>query len=189
MDLFSYLVYPTLSMRAGLPEGWSLQECSSLDLCELSRFYNKHSGGLLLDILHLGHKGSSDESIENLYDRLGFLRRWKAYSLIHCGELHAVLIVNQANLCLNLSDLLNSIKVLITNSEGLPWEILSTAINQLTSVYQTERVPILIYPSDYLEARSAPHETKKYFLWIYDVRFLGRFIEFLQRKFRIGYWK
>ena len=189
LDLFSYLLYPTLSLGARLPEDWLLQECSSFDLCELSRFYNHHSGGLLLDILQLGHKRSSDESIENLYDRLGFVRRWKAYSLTHCGELHAVLIVNQANLGLNLSDLLNSIKVLITNSENLPWEILSTAINQLTGVYETEKVPILIYPSDYLEAKNVPYETKKYFLWIYDVRFAGGFIEFLQRRFRIGYWK
>jgi len=187
LDLFSYLIYPTLSLGARFPEGWLLQECSSLDLWELSRFYKHHSGGLLLDILHLGHKNSSDESIENLYDRLGFMRRWKAYSLTHYGELNAVLIVNQSTMSLNLSDLLNSIKILITDSEGLPWEVLSTAINQLTGVYQTEKVPILIYPSDYLEAKNVPYETKKYLLWIFDARLIRQFTEFLQRKFRLSY--
>jgi len=187
LDLFSYLIYPTLSLGARLPEGWLLQECSSLDLWELSRFYKHHSGGLLLDILHLGHKNSSDESIENLYDRFGFMRRWKAYSLTHYGELNAVLIVNQSTMNLNLSDLLNSIKILITDSEGLPWEVLSIAINQLTSVYQTEKVPILIYPSDYLEVKNVPYETKKYLLWIFDARLIRQFTEFLQRKFRLSY--
>jgi hypothetical protein len=187
LDLFSYLIYPTLSLGSRLPEGWLLQECSSLDLWELNRFYNHHSGGLLLDILQLGHKNSSGESIENLYDRLGFMRRWKAYSLTHYGELNAVLIVDQSNLGLNLSDLLNSIKILITDSEGLPWEILSTAINQLTGVYQTERVPILIYPSDYLEAKNAPYETKKYLLWIFGAHLIRQFTEFLRRKFRLSY--
>ena len=187
LDLFSYLIYPTLSLGSRLPEGWLLQECSNLDLWELNRFYNHHSGGLLLDILQLGDKNSSDESIENLYDRLGFMRRWKAYSLTHYGELNAVLIVDQSSLGLNLSDLLNSIKILITDSEGLPWEILSTAINQLTGVYQTERVPILIYPSDYLEAKNAPYETKKYLLWIFGAHLIRQFTEFLRRKFRISY--
>jgi len=187
LDLFSYLIYPTLSLGDRLPEGWLLREYSSLDLWELSRFYNHHSGGLLLHILHLGHKNSSDESIENLYDKLGLMRRWKAYSLVHYGELSAVLIVNQSNLGLNLSDLLNCIKILITDSEGLPWEILSTAINQLTSVYQTDRVPVLIYPSDYLEAKNVPYETKKYLLWIFDARLIRQFTEFLQRKFRLSY--
>jgi len=186
LDLFSYLLYPTLSLETQLPKGWLLQECSSLDLWELGRFYKHHSGGLLLDILQLGHKNSSDESIENLYDRLGFVRRWKAYSLTRYGELNAVLIVDQSNLGLNLSDLLNSIKILITDSEGLPWEILSTAINQLTSIYQTERVPILIYPSSYLEAKNASYDTKKYLLWIFDARLIRQFTEFLQRKFRFG---
>ncbi len=187
LDLFSYLIYPTLSLGSRLPEGWLLQECSSLDLWELDRFYNHHSGGLLLDILQLGHKNSSGESIENLYDRLGFMRRWKAYSLTHYGELNAVLIVDQSNLGLNLSNLLNSIKILITDSEGLPWEILSTAINQLTGVYQTERVPILIYPSDYLEAKNVPYETKKYLLWIFGAHLIRQFTEFLHRKFRLSY--
>jgi len=187
LDLFSYLIYPTLSLGARLPDGWLLQECSSPDLWELSRFYNHHSGGLLLDILQLGRKNSSGESIENLYDRLGFMRRWKAYSLTHYGELNAVLIVNQSNLGLNLSDLLNCIKILITNPEGLPWEILSIAINQLPSVYQAEKVPILIYPSDYLEAKNASYDTKKYLLWIFDAHLIKEFTEFLHRKFRLSY--
>jgi len=187
LDLFSYLTYPTLSMGPGLPQGWLLQECSTVDLAKLSRFYNHYSGGLLLDILRLGHKNSSDESLEDLYSRLGFTRRWTAYSLTHYGELCAVLIVNESNLGINLSELLNCIKILITDSEGLPWDILCTAINQLTGVYQTERVPILIYPSDYLETKNVAYETKKYLLWIYDATLIRQFTEFLHRKFRINY--
>ena len=187
LDAFSYLTYPTLSMGPGLPEGWLLQECSTVDLANLSRFYNHYSGGLLLDILRLGHKNSSDESLEDLYSGLGFMRRWTAYSLTHYGKLRAVLIVNQSNLGINLSELLNCIKILITDSDALPWDILCTAINQLTGFYQRESVPVLIYPSDYLQTKSVPFETKKYLLWIYDARLIREFTEFLQRKFRISY--
>ena len=142
-----------------------------------------------MDILRLGHKNSSDESIEAIYGRLDFVRKCKAFSLNHEGHLKAVLIVNQSSLGLNLSELLNCIKILVTDSESLPWEVLSAAINQLAGVYETERVPILINPSDYLETKNVPFETKKYMLWIHDARFISQFIEFAQRKFRMDYWK
>jgi hypothetical protein len=189
LDLFSYLLYPTLCLVTQFPEGWSLQECSNLDLWELGRYYNRHSGGHLLDILRLGHENSSGESIEAIYGRLDFVRKCKAFSLNHEGFLKAVLIVNQSSLGLNLSELFNCIKILVTDSETLPWEVLSAAINLLAGVYETERVPILIYPSDYLETRDISFETKKYMLWIHDARFVSQFMEFVQREFRIDYWK
>ena len=188
IDLFSYLPYPTLSLGTRLPEGWLLQECSMLDLWELKRFYDHHSGGLLLDILRLGDKNPTDESLEKLYKRLGLVRRWKAYSLTHNSELNAVLIADQSDPGLNLSELLNGIKILVANPEGLPWDILSIAIGQLTPIYDTEKVPVLIYPFEYVKIKGIPYE-KQYQLWIYDVHFVSRFKEFLQKKFRIGYWK
>lgn len=189
MDLFSYLLYPSLSFKTQLPEGWVLQECSTPYLWELSRFYNHHSGGLLLDVLRRGHKISSDESLENLFERLGFLRRWKAYSLTQGENLNAVLIVNQSDLGLNLSELLNGIKILVTNPEALPWDILSTAIGQLTPLYNMDKVPILIYPvEEYVLSKHIPYE-KQYQAWIYDARFVGQFMEYLDRRFKITYWQ
>ena len=185
VDLFSYLPYTTLSLATNLPRGWSLEECSSLDLWELSRFYDRESGGLLLDMLQIEGQNSSRESFERLYANLGFTRSWKAYSLVYKGQLKAVLIVNRSDLGFNLSELLNCIKVLITNSEGLPWEILSAAINQLTSVYETEKVPILIYPSNYLDGQNAPRAAKEYFLWICDTRGMGKLMEYGQKRLRV----
>ena len=188
MDLFSYLPYTTLSLGTRLPEGWSLKQCSSLDLWELGRFYNNHSGGLLLEVMQLTHENSSNESVENLYDRLGFSRRWKAYSLTHYDELNAVLIVEQSDLGLNLSELLNGIKIVVTNLEGLPWDILSTAIGQLAPLYNKDKVPILIYPLEYVNAKAIPYE-KQYQLWAYHARFNGQFMEFLKQRIRVRYWE
>ena len=186
LDLFSYLPYPTLSIGVRLPEGWLLQECSSHDLWELNRFYKHHSGGLLLDILRSEHDNSSDEALRNIYESLGFVRKWQAYSLLHHGELNAVLIVDQSDLGLNLSELLNGIKIVVTNPETLPWEILSIAIGQLAPLYDRSKVPVLIYPLEYVDAKGIPYE-KQYQLWILDVRYGDGFMEFMQRKFRIGY--
>jgi len=186
MDLFSYLPHPTLSLGRKLPEGWLLQESSGPDLWEFSRFYQHQSGGLLLDILGAPEKSSSDETIEKFYDRLGFIRRWKLFSLTHEGVLNAVLIMNQSDVGLNLSELLNGIQILVTNPQALPWDILSLAIGQLTPFYKMDKVPILIYPIEYVAARGIPYE-KQYQLWILNVQHGPEYMEYMRRKFRISY--
>jgi hypothetical protein len=185
MDLFSYLPYTGLSLGARLPEGWSLKECSTSDLWELNNFYSHHSGGLLLEALGLmREEDPSDESLEEIYVRLGFLRKWKAYSLTHRGELNAVLIVNQSNLGFNLSELLNSIMILVTNPEGLPWNVLSTAIGQLTGIHDMKRVPVLFYPFEYVKAKDVPYE-KQYNLWILNVQYGNQYLKYMHQRFKI----
>ena len=189
MDLFSYFIYPTLSLRVELPGGWSIGPCSKKDLWELNRFYLRRSGGLLLDIIYPKHDTRPEESVEDLYNRYGLTRKWNSYALIYYDQVKAVLIVEQADLGLNLSGLLNSIKILVIDEKNLPWDVLSAAVHRLTDVYQTEKVPILIYPHDYLEIQNASYETKRYMLWIYDARFVPRFMQYMEENFKISYWK
>jgi hypothetical protein len=186
LDLFAYLPYTSLSLDINLPERWSLKESSTYDLWELGRFYNHYSGGLLLDALNLRQEDSGDESLEKVYSRLGFLRKRTVYSLTHDGDLNAVLIVNQSDLGLNLSELLNGIKILVTNPEDLPWKVLSVAISQLIGVYNMEKVPVMFYPMEYVEANDIPYE-KKYYLWVMNVQYGNEYMEYIQRKLRIRY--
>ena len=185
MDLFCYLLYTGLSLGAHLPKGWSLKECSAPEVRELNHFYSNYSGGLLLDSLGLlKGENSSEGYLEEVYSKLGFLRKWRAYSLVHGDELNAVLIANQSNLGFNLSELLNSIIVLVTNPEGLPWNILSTAIGQLTHIHDMKRVPILFYPFEYVEHKDVPYE-KQYHLWILNVRYGNEYLDYMHKKLRI----
>jgi hypothetical protein len=94
--------------------------------------------------------------------------------------------VNQSDLGLNFSELLNGIKILVTNPQGLPWNVLSTAIGKLTAGYHMERVPILFYPFEYVQAEDIPYE-KRYQLWTLNVRYGQEYMEFMQRKFKISY--
>ncbi|MBW1704735.1 MAG: PilZ domain-containing protein [Deltaproteobacteria bacterium] len=186
VDTFAYLPYTSLSLGARLPDEWNLRECSALDLWELNRFYNHSSGGLLLDAMALGNDDSGDEPLEKVYDRLGFLRKQKAYSLTSGGKLKAVLIVNQSDLGFNLSELLNSIKILVTDPEVLPWNVLSIAISRLTGVYHMGKVPVLFYPFDYVKVENVPYE-KQYQAWVLNVRYGNEYMEYMQKRFRIGY--
>lgn len=188
MDLFCYLPYTTLSLGAQLSKGWSLNQSSALDLEELNWFYSRYSGGLLLEALGLAGEDVGNGSLEQVYARAGFLRKWKVYSLKFREKLNAVFIINQSDLGLNLSELLNGIKILVINPEDLSWNVLSIAVGQMSSIYRKKRVPLLFYPLEYVKAKNVPYE-KKYQMWIYDGCFFGIFMEYVERKFRSGYWK
>ncbi|MBW1996878.1 MAG: PilZ domain-containing protein [Deltaproteobacteria bacterium] len=185
MDLFSYLPHTSLSLGARFPEGWTLKESSKGELWELERFYDHHSGGLMVEALGLNTEDREPSSLEEEYSRSGFVRKCRSYSLLKGNELCAILVVNQSDLGLNLSELLNGIKILVVDPET-PWDVLSVAIGKLTKQYYTERVPIMCYPFEYIEKNKIPHE-KEYQLWVLNVQCGNEYLEYMQRKFRIGY--
>jgi hypothetical protein len=178
LDLFSYLSYPTSGVRQPLPEGWSLEPFISSDISELDRFYRNASGGLLLDVLRLGKDREDGESLSQMYARHGFIRHCESFSLKENGMLKAVLIVNQSDPGLSLSDFLNGIKIMVNDTDGLPWETLSAAISQLAGLYTIDKIPILLYPSSYLEAKGVPFE-RQYNLWILAVHYGREFGEYM----------
>jgi hypothetical protein len=188
MDRFAYLPYTRLSVGARLPGDWTLEACSPFHLWEARRFYERRSGGLLLDALGLrtGDGRPCDEPLKEAYRGSGFLRGWTLYSLARGGELYAVLLADRSDLGFNLSELLNGIKILVTRPGDLPWSILSTAISLLVGAYRAEEVPVLFFPPDYVEARKIPHE-KHYNLWVLNVQSGNEYLEYMQKRFRISY--
>ncbi len=186
MDLFAYLLYPGLRLSSPLPAGWSLTECSRLDLWELGRFYEHHSGGLLLDAFALGGKGAAASALQEVFQQSGFLRKTLCYSLKYQDEQKAVLMADQSDLGLNLAELLNGIKIFVTRPEELAWKDLARAIWQLTPLYSTQKIPIMIYPAEYAKAKHIVCD-KTYILWVLSVRYADEFMGYMKKRFRIGY--
>jgi hypothetical protein len=186
LDLFSYLNYTTACVGQPLPEGWSLGPCTGADLEELSRFYRNTSGGLLLDVLRLGKGKEDGESLSHLYARHGLTRSCQGISLKHNGRLKAMLVVNRSDPGLSLSDFLNGIKILVNDAAGLPWEILSAAVSQLAGCYRLDKIPLLVYPSSYLEALGIPFE-KRYNLWIMDVYYGREYGEYMMKNTKLKF--
>ena len=189
LDLFTYINFPTSTPSKPLPEGWFLGECTSEDLEELSRFYRNTSNGLLLDVLSLDKDGLEGISLSKLYAHHGLIRNCWSLSLTHNGKLKAVLIVNQSNVGLSLSDFLNGLKILVTDPEGLPWPILSAAISQVSGIYTIDQIPILIYPFDYFKKQKISVSEKKYNLWIINAHHSREYSEYMMEniKFRIRF--
>ena len=187
LDLFSYVTFPVGMPQNQLPTGWSLHESTSSELWELEQFYKHYSGGLMLNVLNLAQIDITDESLENVAQRLGFIRKWKVYSLSNRGCLKAVLIVNQSDVGVNLSELLNSIKIIVIDTECLPWKVLSLAIAYLTGVYQLDSIPLLIYPSIYSDIMNIPCE-KRYQMWILNaLHHPNEFVKYMQQRFNLNY--
>lgn len=184
LDLFSYLNYPTSGLPRRLPEGWLMNDCHDEDRTALTAFYRRVSNGLLMDVLHSGQNLQPGESLSDLYASCGYIRKCRSLSLAQDGKLKAVLIVNQSDAGLSLSDFLNGIKILVCDAAGLTWPILSAAVSQLTGNYGIDQIPLLIYPSDYLPAQGIPCE-KRYNLWIMDMDHGRDYVEYRhgRRKF------
>jgi hypothetical protein len=180
------VTFPVGTPQSQLPRGWSLHESTHSELWQLEQFLKHSSGGLLFDVLNLGKKDPTDDSLEKVSQRLGFTRKWAVYSLVNSGCLKSVFIVNQSDVGVNLSELLNGIKAIVVDSENLPWEVLSVAVAQLTGVYHLDSIPLLIYPSVYSDVKKIPSE-KKYQLWIIYMRHSNKFLEYVQRHFRMRY--
>ena len=186
LDMFAYLPYTRLSISSKLPEGWSLGSASDLDLWEYERIYRDQSDGLLLDALGLVAPATGHGCIEQVYKRLGLVRKCSAFSLSYKGELQAILLTDHSDFGFNLSELLNGIKVLVAKPESLPWSVLSVAIAQLASDYHLERVPVLFHPMSYVEGKEIPYE-KLYQLWILNVQQGNEYMEYVQRRFHLSY--
>jgi hypothetical protein len=186
MDLFSYLSYANLVSGATLLKGWTFGECSQLDLWELDRFYSNYSGGLLIDAMGLRQNNLSEESLTEVYGRYGFLRNTMTYALKYKEELNAVLIVDQSDLGFNLSELLNGIRILVVNIDGLAWRVLSMAIAQLVGKSSMVEVPILLYPFEYVKDKGLLYE-KQYYAWALDVRCGNEYMEYMHKKFKLNY--
>ena len=186
LDLFSYLTLPVVYPDWDLPQQWRLRESTSQDLWDLKMYYKHLSDGLLLNVLCSGCDDHDHVSLEKIFERLGFLRKCRIYSLMYKSQLKAVFVVDQSDLGINMSDLLNCIKVLIVDPEELTQDLLYLAVNKLANVYDIDKVTLLIYPETYVNLFSIP-ANKHYQLWILDVRYSNQFMEYVQNNFRINY--
>jgi hypothetical protein len=166
VDIFSYTLFEKTTLKQKLLDNWQLRECVSTDFAKLNQFYNSSSGGLMLNALGLD---TSSDSIKKSFADAGFKRDYRTYCLFYKEKQMAFFIVNQSDLGLNLSDLLNSIKIIILEPTQLPWSILSTSVNNLSDIFTEEKIPLLIFPTDYLPSQNILEE-KKYALWILQAK-------------------
>lgn len=184
MDCFAYLNCLVNQSDRSLPEGWFLRDCVSEDILDLRRWYEKVSGGLMVDALCLEDGETERPLLESMYAVHGLKREWSSKVLRSDGKVKAFFLMDRSDMGINLSELLNSIKIFVVDDTDLDWDVMMRAICSVASVYQTEMIPVMVYPYSYLDENSVPYD-KKYNLWTLSAHFGNEYTEHMKKKAKI----
>jgi hypothetical protein len=187
VDQFAYLTYSLPETTTSLPAGWGIRACERDDITALHEAYGRHSQGLMIEAFCLG---SNDTTLWNTYEQLGLKRSCSAYVLTQDGDRMAFFIIDQSNRGLNLSDLLNSIKIIMPypDPKVLPWDVLQSSISFLGRGYNTPNVVLQVFPSYYLDAADV-HYPKKYCMWIAKTKYFDPHFDAIRQMTRFKYIK
>lgn len=182
MDLFAYLTCHIPPEPLMLPERWSVQECSSGDLQEFREMYGRISGGLMIDAFGIDREPlPGEDPLDQMYARIGLKRKCSVYVLRHRDKNKAFFVVDQSDAGINLSELLNSIKVVVTDGEDLTWDMMQRAVGSFREFYDSGNIPLLVLPLQYMLDAGIPYE-KEYYLWALNTQFGDDYVEHIKQK-------
>ena len=166
-----------------MPKLWELTEVKSEDLLNLESFYEDVSGGLMIQALDLEPGISSHEELSKEYQRVGFKKERNLYALKKDGSLKAIIMASVSDIGLNMSDLTNCIKVIVLDQDGFSCDILYSMLSILSAQYVQQRIPVLLYPVNYIENQSISYE-KIYNMWILSMEYTDHYFRYLKRLLR-----
>ena len=169
LDPFAFVrVEDPCENSPSLPAGWQIDAATAADLEDLTCFYERASGGVMLKAMDLEPGGWQEEQLCREFQNHGFKRERHLFALRAGGRLKALLIVNISDIGLNLADLVHCINAMILEPRELPPEVLFSALRQVLRATGQHGIPALIFPQSYAEENAIPIE-KVYHLWAYDI--------------------
>jgi hypothetical protein len=181
LDSFAYLRLPAQGQNEG--DSYQLFPAREEDYQELRRYYDIVSGGLMLDALDLRMADNSDRELASEYSRQGLRRERQVFCLRKDGRLGAMISITLSDIGLNLSNLTNCVHVIVLDGQALHPDTLFSGLRTLLCRYDSQDIPILVYPVDYLEARAVDFE-KKYILWVVNLNNSDGYFSSLRNTFR-----
>ena len=127
------------------------------------------------------------DELASAYHDIGLKRDRKIFALNHRGKMCALVMINVADLGLNMSDLTNSVQIFVVNDQYITHEIIHTTISIVSKYLEIEDIPVLYYPRNAATKAGLDYE-KSYCLWVYDThknldhyfRFLKRLLKFIR---------
>jgi hypothetical protein len=182
LDSFAYFHFREAFEQHDLSESWALTETQPEDLLELKIFYESASGGLMLNALDLEPDMISSDELNKEYQRLGFKRERRLFSLKKESLLKAVIMITISDIGLNLSNLTNCIHLIVLDSNDVPLNVLRSSFSQISHHYEQKEIPVLLYPVRYAESQSIPYE-KIYNLWVLNMQNTDDYFRFMKKLF------
>jgi hypothetical protein len=181
VDQFAYYHFRKIEHRGcKLPAGWHIEPITDSDLADFECYYEEQSGGLLIQALDLSADNHDIKETEQAFAQIGLLRCRHLFTLKMADILKIVIIIDIADIGLNMSDLTNCVKIIILNHEGLDGQIIQTSLSDLFDRLQLEDMPVLTYPAQSARGLGLPME-KLYNLWIFDLNYTDDYFRYLKR--------
>jgi len=162
--LFAYLHLECDYGGIGKPGEYSLGPAEDNDLRELSSFYQHESGGLMIGALDLEAGDGEPSDLSEEFRKLGLKRERQLYAIKANDRLQAIVLVNLADIGLNLSDLTNSITLFVLDQHELTKETIYDALSVLMKRFDQQEIPVLVYPEAAAKSLEIPVE-KRYVMW------------------------
>jgi hypothetical protein len=169
--------------EVALPGDWRLKDVSEADLRDLRTFYEAGWNGLMLRALQLEAGQTDCTVLTQTFRKFGLKRERRLLSLYYRRRLCAIFMANQSDLGLNMSDLTNSITVIIVDDSYLTRDIIIAAIQGFAQHYTLKEIPVMIFPTSAAEKIGLAAE-KTYCLWIYNTQNLDHYFRCLKRYFK-----
>jgi hypothetical protein len=110
-------------------------------------------------------------------------RQRRVFALRQQGRVTALLMANISDFAVNLSDLTNSVSIFVID-RSLSYAILHQALCVAAEVYETGKVPVLLYPLSYAQhAKPAHHRIhhRIYELWVLNLAHTDDFFKHYQQ--------
>ena len=180
---FHYKNIPGIHNR--LSEPWHLTETSGVELAELRSFYENESGGLMMPALDFEPERAYFDELAEEYHKLGFKRQRLLFSLKKNNILKAVAMIDISDIGLNLSDLTNSIKIIVIDPNDLSSETLNRMLSLLSEKMNQENTPILLFPAEYAKYKQIPYE-RIYNLWVLKTQASDYYFKYIDRLLKLA---
>jgi len=159
IDDFAYLNFEAIPVDDVDTSGrWDLSVTNKGDLEDLRGFYEKSSGGLLLDAFDLTPESMGINTISDEYAKSGFQREVHHMSIRKNGELKAVLAVNRTDVGLNFSDLTNALQIFVMDGNGFNQQDFNTILSQVAARFNMKGFPVMVYPTGFMTVKNIPFE-------------------------------
>ena len=181
VDAMALLHLGSAESRGTLLPMISLDEMNRDDFLLLDAFYADHSGGMMLEAMGLppyGVSGRGNGSLQDAYRTLGIERSMSVRAVRKNGRLIAVMILNQADPGINLSELTNSITFLVIDRENLSAETVQQLYHQVADIFSIKSVPVLMYPRSAADTIGISVD-RDYHLWIMRMTITDKYFRHL----------
>ena len=137
----------------------------------------------MISALDLEPDMAESEAVQQEFQSLGFKRERFLYALRKNGHLKAVVMVNLADIGLNLSDITTAIQVMVVDPEEFSKRELFSILSILSIKLGQSNIPVLLFPLDFAEQQQIAFE-RVYTLFAISTQYSDPYFKFLQSLFR-----